>query len=113
MRRFAVALVVASFAVPVSAAQAKMIVPCGDLAENGSGIYEIALRGRASAREVQVRLLNGQPSAWTGSAILRGMTTEDLPGGSAPGMAHPAGVVPQPPPVRDTQLADVRQPEFP
>src|SRR5829696_1617977 len=41
------------------------------------------------------------------------MTTEDLPGGSAPGMAHPAGVVPGPPPVRDTQLADVRQPEFP
>src|SRR5829696_1468695 len=41
------------------------------------------------------------------------MTTEDLPGGSAPGMAHPAGVVPGPPPVRETQLADVRQPEFP
>jgi DivIVA domain-containing protein len=41
------------------------------------------------------------------------MTTEDLPGGSAPGTAHPAGVVPQPPPVRDGDLAELRQPEFP
>jgi DivIVA domain-containing protein len=41
------------------------------------------------------------------------MTTEDLPGGSAPGTAHPAGVVPQPPPVRDDDLAELRQPEFP
>ena len=41
------------------------------------------------------------------------MTTEGLPGGSAPGTAHPAGVVPQPPPVRDAQVADVRQPQFP
>jgi DivIVA domain-containing protein len=41
------------------------------------------------------------------------MTTEDLPGGSAPGTAHPAGVVPQPPPVRDDELAGLRQPEFP
>jgi DivIVA domain-containing protein len=41
------------------------------------------------------------------------MATEDLPGGSAPGTAHPAGVVPQPPPVRDDQLDDIREPEFP
>ena len=41
------------------------------------------------------------------------MTTEGLPDGSAPGTVHPAGVVPQPPPVRDAQLADIRQPEFP
>jgi DivIVA domain-containing protein len=41
------------------------------------------------------------------------MTTEDLPGGSAPGTAHPAGVVPQPPPVRESDLADLRQPDFP
>jgi DivIVA domain-containing protein len=41
------------------------------------------------------------------------MTTEDLPGGSAPGTAHPAGVVPQPPPVRDEQLAELRDPDFP
>jgi len=56
MRRFAVALAIASFAVPASAAQAKPIVPCGDLAENGSGIYEITVRavscrrGRSVAR---------------------------------------------------------------
>jgi DivIVA domain-containing protein len=41
------------------------------------------------------------------------MATEDLPGGSAPGTAHPAGVVPQPPPVREDQLDDIREPEFP
>jgi cell division septum initiation protein DivIVA len=42
------------------------------------------------------------------------MTTEDLPGGSTPpGTAHPTGVVPQPPPVRDDELAGLRQPEFP
>jgi DivIVA domain-containing protein len=41
------------------------------------------------------------------------MTTEDLPGGSAPGTAHPAGVVPQPPTVRDGELAAFRQPDFP
>ena len=41
------------------------------------------------------------------------MTTEDLPGGSAPGTAHPAGVVPQPPPVREDELAELRQPGFP
>jgi DivIVA domain-containing protein len=41
------------------------------------------------------------------------MTTEDLPGGSAPGTAHPAGVVPQPPPVRDDELDLVRDPDFP
>jgi DivIVA domain-containing protein len=41
------------------------------------------------------------------------MTTEDLPGGSVPGTAHPAGVVPQPPPVRDGDLAEFRQPDFP
>jgi cell division initiation protein len=42
-----------------------------------------------------------------------GMTTEDLPGGSAPGTAHPAGVVPQPPPVREDELVELRQPDFP
>src|SRR3954454_9865695 len=41
------------------------------------------------------------------------MTTEDFPGGSAPGTAHPAGVVPQPPTVRDGELARFRQPDFP
>ena len=41
------------------------------------------------------------------------MTTEDLPGGSAPGAAHPAGVVPQPPQVRDDEIAALREPEFP
>src|SRR3954469_20737978 len=41
------------------------------------------------------------------------MTTEDLPGGSAPGTAHPAGVVPQPPGVRDRELDELRQPDFP
>jgi DivIVA domain-containing protein len=41
------------------------------------------------------------------------MTTEDLPGGSAPGTAHPAGVVPQPRQVRDGELAELRQPDFP
>src|SRR5919199_3465472 len=41
------------------------------------------------------------------------MTTEDLPGRSAPETAHPAGVVPQPPPVRDQELAGLRQPDFP
>ena len=41
------------------------------------------------------------------------MTTEDLPGGSAPGTAHPAGVVPQPPPVRENELDQLREPEFP
>jgi cell division septum initiation protein DivIVA len=41
------------------------------------------------------------------------MTTEDLPGGSAPGTAHPAGVVPQPPPVRKDELDQLRHPEFP
>jgi DivIVA domain-containing protein len=41
------------------------------------------------------------------------MTTEDLPGGSGPGTAHPAGVVPSPPPVRDDELALLREPEFP
>jgi DivIVA domain-containing protein len=41
------------------------------------------------------------------------MTTEDLPGGSAPGTAHPTGVVPQPPPVRDDEVAGLRQPDFP
>jgi cell division initiation protein len=41
------------------------------------------------------------------------MTTEDLPGGSAPGTSHPAGVVPQPPVVRDGELADLQRPEFP
>jgi DivIVA domain-containing protein len=41
------------------------------------------------------------------------MTTEDLPGGSAPGTAHPAGVVPQPPTVRESDLAEFRQPDFP
>jgi cell division initiation protein len=41
------------------------------------------------------------------------MTTEDLPGGSAPGTAHPAGVVPQPPPVRADELDLVRDPDFP
>jgi DivIVA domain-containing protein len=42
-----------------------------------------------------------------------GMTTEDLPGGSAPGTAHPAGVVPQPPQVREDQIDGIREPEFP
>jgi hypothetical protein len=46
-------------------------------------------------------------------AILPGMTTEDLPGGSAPGTAHPAGVVPQPPPVREDELEGLSQPDFP
>jgi DivIVA domain-containing protein len=41
------------------------------------------------------------------------MTTEDLPGGSAPGTAHPAGVVPQPPPVREDELSELRDPAFP
>jgi DivIVA domain-containing protein len=41
------------------------------------------------------------------------MTTEDLPGGSAPGTSHPAGVVPQPPVVRDGELAELQRPEFP
>ena len=41
------------------------------------------------------------------------MTTEDLPGGSGPGTAHPAGVVPSPPPVREDELALLREPEFP
>src|SRR5919202_634148 len=41
------------------------------------------------------------------------MTTEDLPGGSAPGTAHPAGVVPQPPTVRESDLTQFRRPEFP
>jgi DivIVA domain-containing protein len=41
------------------------------------------------------------------------MTTEGLPDGSAPGTVHPAGVVHGPPPVRDAQLADIRQPDFP
>jgi cell division initiation protein len=41
------------------------------------------------------------------------MTTEDLPGGSAPGTAHPAGVVPQPPPVREDELMELREPDFP
>ena len=41
------------------------------------------------------------------------MTTEDLPGGSAPGAAHPAGVVPQPPRVRDDDIAELRDPAFP
>src|SRR4051812_16954405 len=41
------------------------------------------------------------------------MTTEDLPGGSVPGTAHPAGVVPQPPPVRDDELDGIREPAFP
>jgi DivIVA domain-containing protein len=41
------------------------------------------------------------------------MTTEDLPGGSAPGTAHPAGVVPQPPPVREDELHSIREPDFP
>jgi DivIVA domain-containing protein len=40
------------------------------------------------------------------------MATEDLPGGSAPGTAHPAGVVPQPPPVRPDELAELREPAF-
>jgi hypothetical protein len=44
MRRIAVAAVLASLAVPVGSAQAKPIVPCGDLASNGSGIYEITAR---------------------------------------------------------------------
>jgi hypothetical protein len=43
-------------ALPAGAAQAKPIVPCGDLASNGSGIYEITARavtcrfGRSVAR---------------------------------------------------------------
>ena len=41
------------------------------------------------------------------------MTTEDLPGGSAPGTSHPAGVVPQPPVVREGELAELGRPEFP
>jgi DivIVA domain-containing protein len=41
------------------------------------------------------------------------MTTEDFPGGSGPGTAHPAGVVPQPPSVRDEELAEFRDPDFP
>src|SRR3954454_11295273 len=41
------------------------------------------------------------------------MTTEDLPGGSTPGTAHPAGVVPQPPSLRARQSAELRQPAFP
>ena len=41
------------------------------------------------------------------------MTTEDLPGGSAPGTAYPAGVVPQPPPVREEELDGIREPDFP
>src|SRR4051794_37184620 len=41
------------------------------------------------------------------------MTTEDLPGGSAPGTAHPAGGVPQPPPGRESDPAGLRQPDFP
>lgn len=40
------------------------------------------------------------------------MTTEDFPGGSARETAHPAGVVPQPPQVREDELAEIRQPEF-
>jgi|tagenome__1003787_1003787.scaffolds.fasta_scaffold20734220_2 DivIVA domain-containing protein len=47
-----------------------------------------------------------------GSAILLTMTTEDLPGGSGPGTAHPAGVVPSPPPVREDELALLREPDF-
>jgi cell division septum initiation protein DivIVA len=42
-----------------------------------------------------------------------GMTTEDFPGGSAPGTAHPAGVVPQPPLVRDEELDGLSEPDFP
>jgi cell division initiation protein len=41
------------------------------------------------------------------------MTTEDLPGGSPPGMAHPAGVVPQPPSVPRDEIDQIRQPDFP
>jgi cell division initiation protein len=41
------------------------------------------------------------------------MTTEDLPGGSGSRTAHPAGVVPQPPPVPKAEIDDLRQPEFP
>src|SRR4051812_33921230 len=46
-------------------------------------------------------------------AILPSMTTEDFPGGSAPGTAHPAGVVPQPPPVREDDLEGLNEPDFP
>jgi len=42
-----------------------------------------------------------------------GMTTEDIPGGSGPGTAHPAGVVPQPPQVREDELDGIREPDFP
>src|SRR4051812_334642 len=42
-----------------------------------------------------------------------GMTTEDFPGGSAPGAAHPAGAVPQPPLVRDEALDGPSEPAFP
>ncbi len=41
------------------------------------------------------------------------MTTEDLPGGSAPGTAYPAGVVPHPPSVREDELDGIREPDFP
>jgi cell division initiation protein len=41
------------------------------------------------------------------------MTTEDLPGGSRPGTGHPAGVVPQPPQVRDEEVTGLSRPEFP
>src|SRR4051794_5876807 len=41
------------------------------------------------------------------------MTTEDLPGGSASGTAHPTGVVPKPPPVREAELDGIREPDFP
>ncbi len=58
MRRLAVAVVVASFGVPVSGAQAKPIVPCGDLASNGSGIYEI------TARAVTCRRARGVARRW-------------------------------------------------
>lgn len=41
------------------------------------------------------------------------MTTEDLPGGSAPRTAYPEGVVAKPPPVREDELTKLRDPDFP
>jgi hypothetical protein len=56
MRRIALAAVLAMVVLPSGAAQAKPIVPCGDIAQNGSGVYEVTVRaltcrrGRSVAR---------------------------------------------------------------
>src|SRR4051812_46248735 len=70
-------------------------------------------RQRATLLSLDGRATRARRRVWTASAILLSMTTEDLPGGSAPGTSHPAGVVPQPPVVRDGELADLQRPEFP